>query len=31
MLIEREDRHEIKNTGPKLLCTLNFYNPARIR
>jgi hypothetical protein len=30
MLIERGGRHEIKNTGPKLLRTLNFYNPARI-
>ena len=27
LLIERGDRHEIRNTGDKLLKTLNFYVP----
>jgi hypothetical protein len=27
MFIEREDKHEIKNTGHVLLRTLNFYIP----
>ncbi len=27
ILIEREDRHEVKNTGQALLRTLNFYSP----
>ena len=27
LLIERDDRHEIKNTGRGLLRTLNFYMP----
>lgn len=31
MLIERGDRHEIRNTGRRLLKTVNFYAPPAYR
>jgi len=31
LLIEKKERHEIRNTGSTLLRTLNFYSPPAYR